>query len=100
MDTFLAMLKQERIRLPETEYRFHPERKWRFDYAYPDKKIAIEQEGGVWIGGRHNRASGFLKDLEKYNAAAVLGWRILRYTPEKMTTDAVDDLKKILKDCG
>lgn len=69
-----------------TEYQFHPKRKWRFDYAIPSHKIAIEVEGGIWIDGRHNRASGFLKDMEKYNTAAVLGWRLLRCTPQNLLT--------------
>lgn len=68
------------------EYQFHPKRKWRFDYAIPYYQIAIEVEGGAWIDGRHNRASGFLKDMEKYNAAAVLGWRLLRCTPQTLLT--------------
>ncbi len=63
-----------------TEYRFDRKRKWRFDVAFPAVKVAIEIEGGVWNYGRHNRAAGFLKDLEKYNSAAEQGWRILRYT--------------------
>lgn len=62
------------------QYAFHPTRKWRFDFAYPEHKIAIECEGGVWRGGRHNRGGGFIKDTEKYNAATVMGWRVLRYT--------------------
>ena len=66
---------------PETEYKFHPERKWRYDYAWPDAKVALEVEGGVWSGGRHTSARGFLKDMEKYNAAAALGWKVLRTTP-------------------
>ena len=70
------------------EYQFHPKRKWRFDYAIPAHKIAIEVEGGAWIDGRHNRASGFIKDMEKYNAAAVLGWRLLRVTPQQLLTTA------------
>lgn len=67
---------------PQSEFKFHPTRKWRFDYAWPDKKIALEIEGGIWTGGRHSRGGiGFLKDMEKYNAAGKLGWRIFRYTP-------------------
>ena len=68
------------------EYRFHPTRKWRFDAAFPSEHVAVEIEGGVWRYGRHNRASGFLKDLEKYNEAAMLGWRIIR-TPWEWIED-------------
>jgi very-short-patch-repair endonuclease len=68
------------------EYRFHPTRKWRFDVAFLSEKVAVEIEGGVWQYGRHNRASGFLKDLEKYNEAAMLGWRVIR-TPWEWLED-------------
>jgi hypothetical protein len=66
---------------PEAEYRFFPERKWRFDFAWPWAKVALEVEGGVWTGGRHTRGSGFVRDIEKYNRAAVLGWRVVRCVP-------------------
>lgn len=33
---------------PELEHKFHPTRKWRFDGAWPDQKIAFEVEGGTW----------------------------------------------------
>ena len=68
------------------EYRFHDTRKWRFDYAIPSKKIAVEIEGGAWINGRHNRAQGFIADMEKYNTAAAMGWRLLRATPQNLLT--------------
>lgn len=67
---------------PHPEFKFHPTRKWRFDLAWPDHKIALEIEGGIWTGGRHSRGGiGFLKDMEKYNEAGKLGWRIFRCTP-------------------
>lgn len=69
---------------PIPEYRFHPERRWRFDFAWPDHLVALEVEGGVWSGGRHTRPRGFLADIEKYNAATTLGWRVLRTTPEAL----------------
>ena len=65
---------------PETEYRFHPPRRWRFDFAFPDQKIAVECEGGTWTNGRHVRGSGFEADCEKYNTAAIDGWVLLRFT--------------------
>lgn len=66
------------------EYMFHPTRKWRFDYAMPEHKIAIEVEGGVYTRGRHVRPQGFLGDIEKYNAGTLLGWRIFRVTPDDL----------------
>jgi very-short-patch-repair endonuclease len=55
-------------------------RRWRFDFAWPDRKVALEVEGGVWISGRHTRAAGYINDTEKYNEAVLLGWRVLRVT--------------------
>lgn len=70
--------------VPTPELKFHPVRRWRFDYSFPVQKLAVEIEGGVWVRGRHNRAAGFVKDMEKYNAATELGWHILRYEPSKI----------------
>lgn len=64
------------------EHRFHPERKWRFDYAIPDLKIAVEVDGAVWTGGRHNRAAGYIADMEKLNTAASMDWLVLRFTTD------------------
>lgn len=74
------------------EYQFHPTRKWRFDYAVPFRKVAIEVEGGAWTGGRHNRAQGFIADMEKYNTAALFGWRVLRVTPDQLLTASTLEL--------
>jgi very-short-patch-repair endonuclease len=63
-----------------TEHRFHPQRKWRFDVALPAEKLAIEIDGGTWIGGRHTSGAGYEKDCEKLNAAVIEGWRVLRFT--------------------
>jgi hypothetical protein len=81
---------------PTMEYKFHPTRKWRFDLAYPKLLIAIEIDGGSWINGRHNRGSGFVKDCEKFNEAGILGWRILRFTPDMIESGMlIDQLKRI-----
>ena len=83
----------------EREYRFCPSRRWRFDFAWPDRMIAVELEGGIWTGGRHTRGSGFSRDLEKYNWAALLGWRVLRYTGDMLDSGAgLDILDALLKE--
>lgn len=74
------------------EHKFHPTRKWRFDYAIPAHKIAVEVEGGVWTGGRHTSPKGFLGDIEKYNTATVMGWRVLRTIPDELCTNATLDM--------
>lgn len=65
--------------MPEPEYRFHPVRKWRLDFAWPGLLLAVEIEGAIWTGGRHTRGAGVLGDMEKYNALSVMGWRLLRF---------------------
>lgn len=64
------------------EHRFYPSRRWRFDYAIIDLKIAVEVDGAVWVGGRHNRAAGYVADMEKLNTAASMGWLVLRITTD------------------
>ena len=74
------------------EYRFHPTRKWRFDYAFPDKMIAVEVEGLVYRGkSRHTNNSGYKGDLEKYNAAACLGWLVLRFSQDMLAKSSTFD---------
>lgn len=82
-DVFTFLLHQRLGVECVREYRFHPTRQWRFDYAIPDLRIAIEIDGGIWINGRHNRASGYIGDMEKFNAAATLGWVVLKFTPQE-----------------
>ena len=62
----------------EREYRFHPERKWRFDWCWPAGKIAIEYDGIMFRNASHSSMSGILRDSEKANEAQRLGWRIFR----------------------
>ena len=85
--TYPAVLALLRADHPDAvaEHRFHPTRKWRFDYAIPSAKVAVEIDGGVWTGGRHSRGAGQIKDMEKLNAAAIYGWRVLRFTPQQLT---------------
>jgi len=68
----------------QTEYRFHPVRKWRFDYAWPHHKLALEIDGGGFVAGRHSRGLGIEKDCEKVNEAIALGWRVMRATPRQV----------------
>lgn len=85
---------------PEAEYPFAYdwERDWRFDFCWHDRMVAVEVEGGGWKRGRHHRPKGYEADCEKYNEAALLGWKVFRFT-----TDMVRDgralalLERVLK---
>ncbi len=69
---------------PAREYRFHPRRRWRFDFAWPLYRVAVEVDGGIYSRGRHVRGSGFEKDAEKRNAAVIAGWQVLHFTPRQI----------------
>lgn len=90
LPTLTSFLKALNKPAPQSEIRFHPPRRWRLDFGFPDHtpKIALEVEGGVWVSGRHNRGTGFIKDMEKYNQAVLDGWVILRATPQMVMNGA------------
>ena len=76
--SFELMLKHHGIGGYEREYQFDPPRQWRFDFAWLRAFVAVEVEGLVHEGGRHQRVKGFMDDAEKYEAALVGGWRVYR----------------------
>ena len=87
------------IPIPCREYRFHKTRRWLFDFAWPDAKLAVEVEGAVFVRGRHTRGSGFTQDCEKYNTAVLMGWRVLRFTREHIENGyALETIIKIYND--
>lgn len=77
--------------VPVAEYRFHPTRKWRFDWAWPEQRVALEVQGGIFSSGRHVRGAALLKEYEKLNTAARLGWRVLYCTPAQLTNGEILD---------
>lgn len=85
----------------QREVLFHPQRKWRFDFASHRHKLAVEVEGGTWGKSRHTTGTGFEADCEKYCEAACLGWRVLRFTSGMVTSGkAVEYIKRALGETG
>ncbi|RSB52604.1 DUF559 domain-containing protein [Acinetobacter soli] len=81
----------------EPEYRFHTKRKWRADFWITGTKILIEVEGGIWSGGRHTRGKGYIGDMEKYNAAAMMGFTVLRFSTAQVKSGlAVQQIEKMI----
>lgn len=106
-DEFAWHIKVHKLPDPEIEFKFHPERRWRFDFAWPDQKIAVEIEGVTSFGknangtmrlGRHQTAKGLEKDCQKYGAAMVLGWTVYRCTQHMVKSgEAITTLEKLFE---
>jgi very-short-patch-repair endonuclease len=84
---FSLQLEEKNIKDWVTEYKFHPTRRFRFDFAWPDHFLALEIEGGIYSRGRHVRPVGFKNDCEKYNEAAILGWTVIRVTSDQLNNN-------------
>lgn len=54
---------------PVRQFKFHPDRDWRSDFAWPSQRLLVEVEGQIWKVGGHTSGTGFLKDCRKYNEA-------------------------------
>ena len=95
---FLTLWTQTGLQSPVAEYQFAPPRRWRFDFAFPAQRLAVEFDGGQWViaGGRHNRDS----DREKLNAAAAMGWRVLRFSNQQWERDPYGCVAQVLRALG
>jgi len=77
---------------PQREFRFDPSRLWRVDFAWPEKRLAVEIESSV-----HRIKSRFASDLDKYNALQLQGWTLLRYTAKMVqSAEAIDTVRELL----
>ncbi|WFQ78171.1 hypothetical protein PXH59_00565 (plasmid) [Xenorhabdus sp. SF857] len=103
--SFSLQIKKAGLPMPlwgKDELQFHPNRRWRFDFAWMEQKIAVEVEGGTYNHGkekydsysgkkitqksRHLTPTGFHDDCIKYGEAAILGWCVIR-VDAKMVKD-------------
>lgn len=81
---------------PERELRFCPPRRWRFDLAWPEHKVAVEIHGAVWTSGRHTRGAGFSMDRAKVNTAQLRGWICLEFTTTMLSEDPELCVRQVL----
>lgn len=82
----------------DDKHEYVAARRWRFDFAWPERKLAVEIDGAVHSGGRHTRGAGYEADIEKMNAAVLAGWRVLRFTSGQLDSGyALETLEKALK---
>lgn len=95
---FRLQLRAHKIDGFEEQYRFLPTRLWKFDFAQPDNKIAVELDGGIWgKKSGHNSGIGILQKMEKMNEAQRLGWRVFSFSGDQVKNgEAIQYLLDIL----
>jgi very-short-patch-repair endonuclease len=95
---FSRILTENGIGGWEREFKFAPDRRFRSDFAWPEERILLEIEGGVFVRGRHVRPAGYERDCLKYSLAASLGYLVLRFTPNHIESgEAIEILLETLK---
>lgn len=82
-----------------TQYKFHLTRQWQTDFAWPERKLLVEIEGGIWRpgGGAHSHPSNIERDIEKSNAATLMGFRTIRVTPKMLAKKRWPELHELLR---
>jgi very-short-patch-repair endonuclease len=87
-DLFGFQLAAEKAPAVERQFRFAAElgRQFRWDFAWPDRKLAVEIQGGIWKrgGGAHSHPTDILRNMRKYNAGTALGWRLLQFSTDEV----------------
>lgn len=117
-ETFALHVQTYALPRPATQLHFALKdlgRQWRFDFAWPAYMLAVEVEGLVVrnlrdlkaqkdvkvVYGGHATITGIREDMEKYNAAARLGWYVLRFEQELIRTGAaIQETKRFLESRG
>jgi very-short-patch-repair endonuclease len=79
------------------EFEFSGHRRFKFDFAWPSRRVAVETDGGIFQKGRHNRAAGFARDCEKTNLAVLEGWAVFRLCTGQVTEPRVWRIFEFIK---
>ncbi len=67
-----------------------PNRDYRFDYAWPCAKVAVEQQGFR----DHSTRKGLQRDYDKLNLAQAAGWKVFQFTPKQLASvDTIEWLR-------
>ena len=74
------------------EFQAVPGRKFRHDFAFPDSRLLIEVQGGIYQRGRSGHTGASLaSDYAKLNAATCAGYRVLMFGPRDLSKRALPE---------
>jgi very-short-patch-repair endonuclease len=96
----LSQIRYAKLPEPQCEYKFLADRRFRFDFAWVELKLACEIEGGIWMRkGAHNTGAAIIRDCKKGNLATMHGWAFLRYTSEQIENgEALNQIEQAIKE--
>lgn len=92
-EAFYAACRAWGLPEPMPEFQFHPARKWRVDWMFPGQ-VGMEIQGGLFVQGRHTQGAALLKEYEKINELACMGYRVLFVTPKQVDSGEAFGLVK------
>lgn len=98
-DELAQMILHSRdIPTPERQFLYAEGRKLRADFAWPEHRLLLEAQGGVYTRQAHGSITGILADIDRSNAAVLNGWRMLRVTPEMVRSGQALELIRAAMD--
>lgn len=62
----------------EKTFQFKSTKHWRFDFHLIEHRILVEISGGPWSGGRGGKLSTKAWSMDRYDAAAEMGYSVVR----------------------
>lgn len=94
---FESLLRKFGLPLPERQYELRDGQRFvaRFDFAYPQLKLAFEVDGFVYHRGRRNH----YRDRKRHNAVAHLKWDV-RYVTKEMIDSGRALAQEIAQELG
>lgn len=92
-----AQIRDADLPEPEQEYQFLDTRKFRWDFCWPSKMVALEIQGGIWTGGAHVRPKRYEQDCHKLCLGVAAGWKVLWATPGMLDDESMlEYLREVL----
>ena len=81
-----------------TELQVVEDRKFRFDYAWPEEWVALELQGGIYLAGKggHVAPKRFQNDCDKFNRAVCAGWRPCKLATGQVTPENLLLIKNLI----
>lgn len=93
-------IKQSGLPEPKRQWKIPEDNRFIFDFAYPDIKLVIEVDGGIWMKkGAHNTGNAIIRDCKKNNRAVLSGYALLRFTTDRIESgEALNEIEMALKE--